>query len=107
MAPAPAGWRPIRNRPPKPCENSWTVERLILDPQFLGQSQFRFIHDFFQTGEAGEGEAVDRKGANLTNGRVWFKRRPTTFLMNQREHVGLQAIGSRRSRRNCSMCSGP
>ena len=59
-----------------------------LDTQLFGQPELRFIHDFFQTAEAGEGEAVDRKGANFTNGRVWLKRRPTTFLMNQREHVG-------------------
>lgn len=58
----------------------------LLDAQLFGQPHFRFIYDFFQASEAGEGKAVHRKRTDFADGRIGFERRAATFLVNQSKH---------------------
>lgn len=55
------------------------------NPQVFRQPHFGFVEDFFQTGKAGKGKAVDGDGADFAYRRL-LKGRTTAFFVNQDQH---------------------
>jgi hypothetical protein len=52
-----------------------------LETSFFGQSDFRFVDNFFQARETGKGKPVDGDRTDFAD-RRFIQRRPATFFMN-------------------------
>jgi predicted N-acyltransferase len=58
----------------------------FLEAEIFGKSKLRFVDDFFQTGKAGEREAIDRERTDLAERGIRLQSRPAAFLMYERQH---------------------